>query len=147
MDARLWVLEGSSAGSAVPLQKELVVGRDATCNLQPDDLEVSRRHCTFSFDGKGVVLTDLGSANGTFLNGQEVHGAVPVKDGDQVKIGGSVYLVQLGDANAWEHRVRSVAMTTMVNETDLKAIRQQAEDESADTVLKTQNRKRQESGA
>jgi len=63
-----------------------VVGRDATCDLVLNHSRVSRRHVQFSIAGERCVVKDLGSRNGTYLNGQQIEEA-DVTDGDRLILG------------------------------------------------------------
>jgi predicted component of type VI protein secretion system len=63
-----------------------IVGRDATCDIQIDNLGVSRAHCQFVKRGDTYIVQDMNSANGTYVNGQKV-GEHYLKDGDEVLIG------------------------------------------------------------
>jgi hypothetical protein len=63
-----------------------VIGRGEQATLRLPDVGISRRHARFDFDGAQVVLTDLGSTNGTMVNGQRVS-AVALNPGDMVQIG------------------------------------------------------------
>jgi hypothetical protein len=63
-----------------------VIGRGDQANLRLPDVGISRRHARLDFDGAQVVLTDLGSTNGTMVNGQRVS-AVALNPGDMVQIG------------------------------------------------------------
>ncbi|MBB5871063.1 hypothetical protein F4553_004442 [Allocatelliglobosispora scoriae] len=63
-----------------------VIGRGDQANLRLPDVGISRRHARLDFDGGQVVLTDLGSTNGTMVNGQRVS-AVALNPGDMVQIG------------------------------------------------------------
>lgn len=63
-----------------------IVGRDATCDIQIDNLGVSRAHCQFVKRGDSYILQDMNSANGTYVNGQKV-GEHYLKDGDEVLVG------------------------------------------------------------
>lgn len=53
-------------------RRELLIGRDSSCDVRLDDLLVSRRHARISLDGPRPVVEDLGSANGTYVDGQRV---------------------------------------------------------------------------
>lgn len=64
----------------------LRVGRDTSCDVVIPDLTVSRRHAAFQWDGQDVVVEDLGSSGGTFVNGTRVERAV-LKPGDIVRMG------------------------------------------------------------
>ena len=64
-----------------------VVGRAPTCNLTIDDALLSREHAAVRLDGDRVTVRDLGSRNGTSVNGQPIVDDVELKDGDRVRIG------------------------------------------------------------
>jgi DNA-binding winged helix-turn-helix (wHTH) protein len=66
---------------------ELVLGREPGLPGSIDDASVSRQHAHLRRDGTAVVLTDLGSKNGTFVNGVRVSGPVTLADGDEVRFG------------------------------------------------------------
>jgi hypothetical protein len=77
----------SSDGRAYPLSMgSTVIGRGDQANLRLPDVGISRRHARLDFDGSQVVLTDLGSTNGTMVNGQRVS-AVALSPGDVVQLG------------------------------------------------------------
>jgi hypothetical protein len=85
----LRVLSGDAAGTDVPLDGEFVVGRGETGagNLAADT-EISRRHARFrrTDDGR-VVVEDLGSTNGTYVNGRRVTGPTVLSSGDEITLG------------------------------------------------------------
>jgi hypothetical protein len=64
-----------------------VVGRDASADITVPDQTMSRRHARISHNAEGVWLQDLGSTNGTWVNGHRLLDRCPLRDGDQVKIG------------------------------------------------------------
>lgn len=77
----------SGDGRTYPLQMgSTVIGRGDQANLRLPDVGISRRHARLDFDGNQVVLTDLGSTNGTMVNGQRVS-AVALSPGDMVQLG------------------------------------------------------------
>lgn len=77
-----------------------VVGRQDGCQLQIRSSQVSRKHCElFERDGQ-LVVKDLGSSNGTFVNGRKVEGEQPLRDGDELSIGGVTFRVAGGEAGA-----------------------------------------------
>jgi sigma-B regulation protein RsbU (phosphoserine phosphatase) len=63
---------------------EQIVGRAATSHLRLADSSVSRTHARIDFDGERVVLTDMQSSNGTFVNGARITGPKPLEVGDIV---------------------------------------------------------------
>lgn len=74
-------------GRSYPLSiGSTVIGRGDQANLRLPDVGISRRHARLDYDGAQVVLTDLGSTNGSMVNGQRVS-AVALNPGDMVQIG------------------------------------------------------------
>lgn len=67
-------------------RKETVIGRSGDCHLCLDDDEVSRRHCSIRVSRGQVTLTDLGSANGTMVNGRS-EDKIVLNSGDVLRIG------------------------------------------------------------
>jgi pSer/pThr/pTyr-binding forkhead associated (FHA) protein len=86
----LVVKEGPLAGRRVDLgAEELVIGRE-DAGLTIDDDELSRKHAAVRVVGGDVEIEDLGSRNGTFVNGQRIDGPTRLGGGDSVKIGRTV---------------------------------------------------------
>jgi hypothetical protein len=83
----LLMVEGPSPGKRVFLEKPtLLIGRDETCDLVISDRQVSRQHASIVLKGDGYILTDMGSKNGTFVNGQELSAPHALQDGDEIQI-------------------------------------------------------------
>ncbi len=76
-----------------------VLGRNARCDEHIDDLMVSRQHCKFMLRDDWLWVEDLGSRNGTTLNGERLTHALPVGDGDVLQLGQRAYQVQLQNAS------------------------------------------------
>jgi adenylate cyclase len=70
-----------------PLGDSNVLGRSTTATVRLADREVSRKHSQIDLEGNKFVLRDLGSSNGTFLNGTRISGPSTLEDGDEVVIG------------------------------------------------------------
>lgn len=91
----LEIIEGPDLGQSFPLKdaKEVFIGRHGQCELVLHDPEVSRRHLKISSEENGWWLDDLGSTNGSFVNGQRIthQKAAP---GDRIQIGQSVLVIQ-----------------------------------------------------
>lgn len=88
MGARLIVVSGKSAGKAVGLkQGKLLIGRADECDVRPLGEEVSRRHCLLEMVEESLTVKDLGSRNGTSVNGSMINGRVVLADGDIVRVG------------------------------------------------------------
>jgi adenylate cyclase len=80
-----------------PLGENNVLGRSTTASVRVADREVSRKHSQVDKEGDDYVLRDLGSSNGTFLNGKRIFGPTKLKDGDEVVIGTSRMEFRLGN--------------------------------------------------
>jgi two-component system cell cycle response regulator len=90
----LTVVSGGTVGKvhALPLGKTTVIGRGADTDLQIADGHISRRHAKITIDSKGAsVLEDLGSSNGTFLNGSRIQ-RQKLKEGDHLQFGSGTVL-------------------------------------------------------
>src|SRR3954467_1359520 len=72
----------------------MLVGRAPTCDVPVFDPTVSRRHAELSLAPGGVKVTDLGSANGTFVNGEKITGDRMARGGDVVTFGKVVFKLQ-----------------------------------------------------
>jgi hypothetical protein len=80
-------LEGPAAHESVWVDRpEIIIGRADDCDVVINDRQVSRRHARVRQDGDHYVLEDLGSKNGTFVNGQEITGQHVLKNDDEVQI-------------------------------------------------------------
>ena len=86
---RLEVLQGAYLGQSqeFTLATELVIGRDSACDLVFDDPAISRQHVRVFLAGGVVYLEDLGSQNGTFLNGARVEMPSILRSGDEITLG------------------------------------------------------------
>ena len=85
----LKVVSGKQAGQTIPLPiGKFLIGREEDCHLRPNSDLVSRHHCVFLVDEYGVRLRDLGSTNGTFINGEKLVGSKPLEQGHIVECGG-----------------------------------------------------------
>jgi pSer/pThr/pTyr-binding forkhead associated (FHA) protein len=90
-DVRIVVVGGPSEGKEFELSGAVTVGRDASAGIVIDDAEASRRHASLSVEGVTVTVEDLGSTNGTFVNGQRISGAETLSAGDKLRIGTTVF--------------------------------------------------------
>jgi pSer/pThr/pTyr-binding forkhead associated (FHA) protein len=91
---QLIMRSGPTPGAAFTLEgDQLTIGRDSTNEIVINDAEVSRRHARLTFQGGKYVLEDLGSTNGTFVNGQRLAGPRVLKPGEVVSFGEQIVLV------------------------------------------------------
>ncbi|HEX7499416.1 MAG TPA: sigma 54-interacting transcriptional regulator [Polyangia bacterium] len=99
----LLALFGPKQGLRIPLVGSLTLGRGAMVDLQLVDGKVSREHCRIDATGARVMIEDLGSHNGTYVNGEVISRPTPVAEGDEMMVGDTLLLVagdQIEVANA-----------------------------------------------
>lgn len=91
---QLTMQSGPNPGSTYAIERqEVLIGRDLACDYLINDSEVSRRHARILQQGSATILEDLGSTNGTFVNGQRLSGSRVLHPGDTLQIGDNVILV------------------------------------------------------
>lgn len=84
--AMLIAQAGPLNGQHWSLQRSILVGRDVTCDIIVADRQVSRYHARFNLSNQRIILEDLGSKNGTHVNGQRIQEQIPLQDGDVIQI-------------------------------------------------------------
>ena len=90
--AYLIVLAGSAVGEMYKLSKdETVIGRGSQADIQVIDEGISRKHAALRLEGDRVVIRDLGSTNGTFVNGEKIDSHA-LRDGDKIQVGSTTIL-------------------------------------------------------
>jgi pSer/pThr/pTyr-binding forkhead associated (FHA) protein len=88
MRVKLKVLNGQSAGREVKVPETgMLIGRSEECHLRPKSDAVSRCHCEISAGDDLLVIRDLGSKNGTYVNGSRIEGDTKISSGDRLLIG------------------------------------------------------------
>jgi pSer/pThr/pTyr-binding forkhead associated (FHA) protein len=113
MQVSLKVLTGNHEGKLIPVKDEkFFVGRSESCQLRPKSDSISRRHCAiFQKEGR-VLLLDLKSRNGTFVNDKQLSPdkAKVLKSGDKIKIGQLEFeiSIEVGLATAKKPEVSTV---------------------------------------
>jgi FHA domain len=86
----LRVTDGNAAGTEIPLDDGLLIGRSASGDGSlGGDPELSREHANIKWAGVQLLIEDLGSTNGTFVNGARITEATPIRPGDEIGIGAS----------------------------------------------------------
>ena len=89
-EALLVIREGAEAGREVPLTAPLTLGRAEDADLVLGDAGISRSHARVTPEGVSAVIEDLGSSNGTFVNGERVEDPRRLRDGDEIQVGGAL---------------------------------------------------------
>ena len=89
MPATLTMLTGKHAGRTGPLSPthQVVFGRNDDCNVRLRTDQVSRHHCVIEYSKPDWIVRDLGSSNGTFVNGVRVMGPATLANGNRLSVG------------------------------------------------------------
>ena len=88
MQVSLKVARGKSAGKEIPIPVSVfLIGRSDDCHLRPKSDAISRRHCELTIESDSVWVKDLGSRNGTYVDGTKITERTEVRNGSQLKIG------------------------------------------------------------
>jgi len=96
---RLVATSGNQTLSFPLREGSTIIGRHSSCHICIPAKSISRRHCQCFVDGAAVTIRDIGSAHGTYVNGQRVERA-ELRDGDVVSLGGFQLRYEAGDAAA-----------------------------------------------
>jgi pSer/pThr/pTyr-binding forkhead associated (FHA) protein len=108
--ARFEVVAGRAIGMSILLDDELLIGRHADgAGRLADDDEISRSHARISLDRSGFcAIEDLGSTNGTFVNGLRIAGPQTLSVGDTIELGGTTLVVRELPVPATERALKAV---------------------------------------
>ncbi|MCL2700672.1 MAG: FHA domain-containing protein [Phycisphaerae bacterium] len=95
MDVKLVMFKANGQRKDFPVAGDVtIVGRGDECDLRVPLTDVSRRHCELRIEGGKLVVADLGSSNGTFVNNKRVTES-PLRAGDLLTLGPVSFVVQL----------------------------------------------------
>ncbi len=99
MKVQLVVVRGKPEGRVIPLAgPNFKIGRGETCHLRPISEQISREHAEFTLSNDGVFVRDLGSRNGTLVNGKALTTEpCQLKDRDLVQVGPLTFAVSITD--------------------------------------------------
>lgn len=104
MEVEMRVVQGKQRGQRIRFrQGEFVFGRGPECHLRPNSEWVSRQHCLLRVGAQTVSIRDLGSTNGTLINGDRVVGERPLASGDKLQLGPLVLEVAFAEAAPISH--------------------------------------------
>jgi hypothetical protein len=117
IQASLKLLQGGEVGLEIPINKPVFnLGRRPECDLQLASHVVSGQHCRIVKARFEVILSDLDSSNGTFLNGRRLAKATELNDDDQIRVGHFVFKTQIFAALAADSSVGETALKAWVLE-------------------------------
>ena len=104
-DAALVVIYGLDLGRKFDLtQPQTVIGRSSKADIQVDQESISRNHAQLTSGKKNVVIKDMGSTNGTYVNDEQIEGDHTLRNGDLVKIGRTIFkFIDEGNIEAAYH--------------------------------------------
>jgi hypothetical protein len=107
----LWTVDGEGRGAYHAISDDVTIGRDPDCELRLDLALVSMRHAHLHVVGDAVTVLDLGSKNGTYVNGRRVLDPVRLEHGDELRVGNVALLfLQRRSAEAAGARHRLAAL-------------------------------------
>jgi pSer/pThr/pTyr-binding forkhead associated (FHA) protein len=107
-------ISGKYQGGEFPLRpnREIIIGRSSDLDMVLVEDMVSRKHAKITTDDHVVTIQDLGSTNGTFVNGEKVRKA-DLKDGDRILIGTSIIKIVFVDGENTSHLTETEARSKM----------------------------------
>ena len=119
INVQLNVIGGKHSGQVIRLdRKKFLIGREQDCQLRPNSELVSRHHCVFTVDDFSVRLRDLGSTNGTIVNGERIRKETVLQPGDHVIVGSLEFEVKIHESHPDDSvKTSSVKDTTPSGET------------------------------
>jgi hypothetical protein len=102
MPQQYFLISQSGTPIQLPLEKHFTIGRSAGNDITLEDSRASRRHAELYFDGTDFIFNDMGSSNGSFVNGKRTH-STTLSDHDEVTIGLHTYVYRrVSDASELE---------------------------------------------
>lgn len=118
MEVKLIVVNGKQAGKEIPVSvPKFLIGRGEECQIRPQSSLVSRKHCAILIEEGSVVIEDLHSTNGTFVNDAKLLQRYELKNGDRIKVGMLDLEVRLPVSTVAEARplVQSIPVAARAN--------------------------------
>jgi pSer/pThr/pTyr-binding forkhead associated (FHA) protein len=119
MEVKLVVVGGRQSGMEIPVPvPHFLIGRGQECHLRPNSSSVSRKHCAIVVAEGSASIEDMGSTNGTFVNGERIETRRELKNGDHLAIGKLQLDVQLavsigGKRKPKVHSIQEAAARTV----------------------------------
>lgn len=128
MSLTLEIIEGPGAGRVYEVDRPMVIGRSPNADIWVDDAQISRNHARVSPVGDAaLVVEDLKSVNGTFVNDNEVHDSAAIQSGDELQVGVTVLRAMTRrERQVHGSAVRPVPLALAVPETAPRYVNQEA---------------------
>ena len=135
MNVVLVMFRGDGERRSFSLARDLtVIGRREDCDLRIPVGDVSRKHCRFIREGDSLRLEDLGSSNGTFVNGERIQEAA-VNAGDYIQVGPVQFVLQIDGYPADEDMADPTAVETVESTGEFMALTELPAEQAADGDL------------
>jgi pSer/pThr/pTyr-binding forkhead associated (FHA) protein len=113
MEIEMLVVQGKQRGQTIRFrQGEFVFGRGPECHLRPNSEWVSRQHCLLRVGANTVSIRDLGSTNGTLVNGDRVVGERTLTSGDKLQLGPLVLQIAFSPPPRVSHETQEHSLQT-----------------------------------
>ncbi|MGA2231542.1 MAG: FHA domain-containing protein [Tepidisphaeraceae bacterium] len=126
MQVVLFIFQSKAERQSVSISGDItVIGRREDCDLRISHLDVSRRHCRLLKEPDGLRVEDMGSSNGTLVNGKKVSEAL-MSPGDRLRVGPVTFVVQI-DGQPLEDEIVDPTASPIV-ESSLPALYDPADD-------------------
>ena len=107
-------VSGPTFGKTFAVVGSMTIGRNHDCDISISTDEISRHHAKLQVTPSGVMVEDLGSANGTFVNNQRVHGSAMMKGNDELRLDTIRFLLVSPQAEAQAHAQAASAQTAVI---------------------------------
>lgn len=118
MQVKLKVSTGSRAGTEIAVAAaKFLIGRGEDCQLRPQSDMVSRHHCMLSINNAQLTVSDMGSRNGTYVNGEKIADVTLLKLGDKLRVGPLEFEIVLDHAVAGVKRPKVVGVADAASRT------------------------------
>jgi pSer/pThr/pTyr-binding forkhead associated (FHA) protein len=85
--------ENEQMSSSLHSRDLIVIGRAVECDVVIHDAKASRNHCKLTRQGEGFLLEDMGSKNGTYVDGRRIHQPIQIKPNQTFKIGDTIFYI------------------------------------------------------
>jgi len=99
---------GQRAREVLIVGDEFLIGRGSDCDLRLRDINISRHHCIIRIRPQEITLTDLGSSNGSYVNGHRVVSQTALKSGDEIQVAEFRFFLDLGEGDVLPESIPNV---------------------------------------